>query len=205
VFLELLFTAPAFYLQHVFIMAASIILHEWAHGLEASRQGDDTPRRSGHFPTFNPLIHLGGLSLMFLCVFGLAWGRMPVNPARFRDGARGDVSVSIAGPVCNLLLACVAMSCFAHLPEESAATDFFYIMALANMSLFLFNMMPVPPLDGFGVLKGFVPGLGNASLAHNPAHQMVLFFLLISLLSAPLHQAAQAMVNQGIGLLWRLP
>ena len=75
---------PFTYVSWVVTVVVSVVLHELGHGVAALRQGDDTPRTSGHM-TLNPLVHMGGLSLFLLFVIGIAWGMMPVNPSRFRS------------------------------------------------------------------------------------------------------------------------
>ena len=76
---------------------AAIVLHELGHGFAAVWQGDDTPRREGRL-TLNPLVHMGWLSIVFLCLVGIAWGSMPTDPSRFRWGRKGRVFVALAGP-----------------------------------------------------------------------------------------------------------
>ena len=84
----------------------SIVLHELAHGWAAIWQGDDTPRIAGHM-TPDPMVHMGGMSLLMLALVGMAFGAMPVNPRNFRS-RYGDALVSAAGPAMNFLLAMVA-------------------------------------------------------------------------------------------------
>ena len=86
----------------------SICLHELGHGVAALWEEDDTPVRTGHM-TFDPMVHMGGTSLIVFALFGIAWGQMPVNPLRFRHRRMGEVIVAAAGPLVNLLLAAVAL------------------------------------------------------------------------------------------------
>ena len=81
----------------------SIVLHELAHGWAAIWQGDDTPKMAGHM-TADPMVHMGGMSLLMLALVGMAFGAMPVNPRNFRSRF-GDALVSAAGPAMNFLLA----------------------------------------------------------------------------------------------------
>ena len=86
----------------------SIVLHELAHGWAAIWQGDDTPRQMGHM-TADPMVHMGGFSILMLVLVGMAFGLMPVNPRNFRS-RYGDALVSAAGPAMNFLLAFIALT-----------------------------------------------------------------------------------------------
>ena len=144
----------------------SICLHELAHGWTAIKLGDDTPRLSGHM-TWNPLVHMGQWSLLMFLFIGIAWGMMPVNPSRLR-GRYGDAIVSLAGPMMNLLLASIALVglmlwvplCDGQLissieiahPLSTNLRTFFHLGAMLNIVLLLFNLLPIPPLDGGRIL-----------------------------------------------------
>jgi Zn-dependent protease len=163
---ELWERSPVLLASWVFWVLLSVMLHELAHGWVALWQGDDTPRASGHM-NFSPLTHMGGTSLIFFVLVGFAWGQMPVSPWRFRMGRMGDVLVSAAGPAMNVLLALVALTGLGiwarHGPAGSTIHDNLQLFLLTggwlNLFLALFNMLPVPPLDGGTVLAGLVPPL----------------------------------------------
>ncbi len=154
--LQLLQTQPLAWAAVFFAVVASIVLHELGHALAATWEGDDTPRLSGHL-TWNPVVHMGWISIALAAFVGIAWGLTPVNPRRFRHRRWGEVIVAAAGPAVNLGLAVMAtallhLSTVSGAPAEIAA--FWWIVALLNVALFLLNMIPVPPLDGFTVLDG---------------------------------------------------
>jgi len=161
-FITNLITDPVFFLRYVVIVIFSSILHELAHGWAAVSQGDDTPRRSGHL-TFNPLVHMGIESILMLCIAGIAWGQMPVNPAKFRSPKLGNILVTAAGPLVNLFLGVLSIL-FLNLSSVSfleglLSDKFFYLAAHINLILFLFNLLPLPPLDGFHIASEFFPKL----------------------------------------------
>jgi Zn-dependent protease len=109
--------------------------------------------------TLNPVVHMGVPSLVLLIITGLCWGQMPVNPSKFRDPKFGSIIVSAAGPLSNLLLALlstliVSFSLHNHF-DTVVSVNFFYIAASLNMGLFLFNILPIPPLDGFSIVSEF--------------------------------------------------
>jgi len=169
----------------------SIVLHELAHGWAAIWQGDDTPRQMGHM-TADPMVHMGGMSLLMLAVVGIAFGAMPVNPHNFRS-RYGDALVSAAGPAMNFLLALMAYIGLAiWLKTAGVAPEgpmrngqvFLTVFGFINIALGIFNLLPVPPLDGSTVLGNFVPAYRRwIDSLGNP---MFLFFILfIVLMNAP--------------------
>jgi Zn-dependent protease len=159
----------------------SITLHELAHGWVAIRRGDDTPRLLGHM-TLDPLKHMGIAGLVVFAVSGYAWGSMPVNAANLRR-KHDDALVALAGPATNALLAVVAFVAMvlSELVLKGDARDYVYIVfsigLTENVMLMVFNLLPVPPLDGSRVVASFVPAVRR--LVYSPAAPMVgLIFVL---------------------------
>lgn len=149
---------PVRYLTIVFVLIGSIVLHELGHALVASWEGDPTPKIRGHL-TWNPVVHMGWLSLILIAVMGIGWGRTPVNRAMFRHRRWGAVLVSSAGPAVNLFLAALGALVLMLVvrggaDETRAIAQFWFVVLRFNVLLFLFNMIPVPPLDGFSVVDG---------------------------------------------------
>ena len=175
----------------VITVIISIVLHELAHGWAAIWQGDDTPKIAGHM-TPDPMVHMGGMSLLMLALVGMAFGAMPVNPRNFRS-RYGDALVSAAGPAMNFLLAMVAQIILGvWLVQVGLATEgpgrnaqiLLLVFAYTNIALGIFNLLPVPPLDGSAILGNFVPAYKRwMDSLGNP---MFLFFILfIVLMNAP--------------------
>ena len=152
----------------IFLLVAYPV-HEFAHAWAAYMQGDSTAKLFGRL-TLNPIVHfdpLGGtltaLSLLFSPIL-FGWAKpTPVNPANFRDRRNGDVIVSMAGPVSNLLMAILGafairlgtqLDIWESAPFEVRA-GFYYFVAF-NVLLALFNLIPVPPLDGSALLYRFL-------------------------------------------------
>ena len=146
----------------LFWVIASIVLHELGHGIAALWEGDTTPRDTGHM-TINPIVHMGWFSIIALLIMGIAWGLMPVNPSRFRHGRRGWAVVAAAGPTVNLLLSglCIVLRAlvirYANFAEPLSGNleTFLVVGGCLNIYLMIFNLMPVPPLDGSMILSGF--------------------------------------------------
>lgn len=160
------------------ILILSIVGHEVAHAWAARREGDDTAERAGRL-TLNPLPHLDPVGSFLVPAvlialpgsFIFGWARpVPVDPRRFRDPVAGDIRVSMAGPASNLLLVvlfaallvpAVALAGGADAawdPDRGslAVTAAFYGIVI-NLILAIFNLIPVPPLDGSHVLRHLLP------------------------------------------------
>lgn len=164
-FITKLFEQPAFYLSTVASFAGSICVHEYCHAFVAHHLGDHTAKEGG-FMTLNPLKVMGWMSIAALLLFGFSWGAVPVkrdDPSRLRRAA-----ISLAGPLSNLLLlsivALLLKGVYAAVPTAAAGGFMYYcrlflICALyANAILFLFNILPIPVLDGWGIIEPFLPG-----------------------------------------------
>ena len=176
-FFETLFKDPVYFFRLVAILIISIVIHELAHGVAALSQGDDTPHREGHM-TINPVVHMGYESLIFLCVAGIAWGSMPVSPQKFRHPRWSDILVSAAGPLSNLVLGTLCITAIIATRRNSVSMvsqEFLYMAAQINMMLFLFNLIPIPPLDGFSVCEKLFPALKLERFRNSP---MALFFMM---------------------------
>ncbi|MDQ7014213.1 MAG: site-2 protease family protein [Planctomycetota bacterium] len=157
--------SPFTLLSWVLWVIGSITLHELAHGWAAIRCGDRTPIELGHM-TPNPLVHMGGMSLIVFGLFGFAWGAMPVNPSRFRR-EHDDALVAFAGPAMNLSLAFIAAALLTVWNKIAAANlmvggtfdtnlvMFLWSGVFLNIALAIFNMVPIPPLDGSRILASF--------------------------------------------------
>lgn len=176
-FFETLFKDPIYFFRLVAILIISIVIHELAHGIAALSQGDDTPRQEGHM-TLNPVVHMGYESLIFLCVAGIAWGSMPVSPHKFRHPRWSDILVSAAGPLSNLLLGTLCITAIIATRQSAlpmVSQEFLSMAARINMLLFLFNLLPIPPLDGFSVCEKLFPALKLDRFRNSP---FALFFMM---------------------------
>jgi Zn-dependent protease len=135
-----------------------IVIHEASHALSAYVLGDDTAYREGRV-TLNPAEHLDVLGTLMILMAGFGWGKpTPVTPSKLRGGVWGSVAVAFAGPASNLLI--IAL-CALYLQISPFQGEYLFIMAwyvaFANGLLFIFNLIPIPPLDGAKVLYPFLP------------------------------------------------
>ncbi|MEM7713817.1 MAG: site-2 protease family protein [Cyanobacteria bacterium P01_A01_bin.68] len=177
-FINVLFDDPIFFLRYIVIIIISITLHELAHGFAAIGQGDNTPQKAGHI-TLNPVVHMGVQSIIFLCLAGISWGQMPVNSDKFRNGRISDIIVSAAGPLTNLALGILFASLLVIFYNSGLVSkDFLYLAARVNFTLFLLNILPIPPLDGFHIYSNIFPSLKKLQDSPIGLFGLVIVFLI---------------------------
>lgn len=147
------------------VLLFSIMIHEIAHGSVANSLGDPTAKYAGRL-TLNPLKHIdiwGSIVIPLALVlsgspFVVGWAKpVPINPYNFKDQKWGTVKVSLAGPLSNFLLALVFGLLIRFVPLPSAVAQLFSIIVLYNLLLGIFNLVPIPPLDGSHILFKFFP------------------------------------------------
>lgn len=139
-------------------LVAGITVHEAAHAYSAYLLGDDTAYRQGRV-TLNPASHLDLMGSLMVLIVGFGWGKpTPVTLSKLRGGVFGPVAVAIAGPVSNILIVTVCAVLYLSLTGGSGylALILFWV-ALLNTLLFVFNLIPIPPLDGAKVIFPFLP------------------------------------------------
>lgn len=144
----LLFTAP--------VVLLAIICHECAHGWVSYKLGDPTAKNAGRL-TLNPLKHLDPIGTLCMLFFHVGWANpVPINPMYYRDRKKGIIYVSLAGPVTNFILAFVSLfieGLLMRFGSDSSTIIWIccqlcYYSAVVNIGLGLFNLIPIPPLDG---------------------------------------------------------
>ncbi len=136
------------------VLLFAITIHEYAHGRVALLLGDPTAKNAGRL-TLNPLPHIDPIGAICLFIFHFGWAKpVPVDPRYFKDIRRDIIMMSLAGPLVNLLAAIVAgiFIRFFLFPWDVYCTMLYYMLFM-NIGLFLFNLLPLPPLDGSHVLE----------------------------------------------------
>ncbi len=173
--IQLLARDPLAFFVLVGVLMFSLVLHELGHGYAAYLFGDDTAKRAGRL-TFNPLKHLDPFGALLLLFAGVGWAKpVPVNTTRLRPYRAGLLAVSVAGIVVNLVLAALFGLLLYFLKETQPEAVYYTLVervttgwsgllslvafyaGLINLVLALFNLVPVPPLDGSRILMALVP------------------------------------------------
>lgn len=176
----------------IVVLVFSAVVHEVSHGYAADLQGDPTARYAGRL-TLNPFAHLdlvGSfiLPLLFYTTTGFIFGYarpVPYNPYNLRNGRWGPALVAAAGPAANFFIAAVFGAIMRFGLVGPSVTELFGLIVLINLVLGVFNMMPVPPLDGSKVLFAFLSFRHNYIEQFMLRYQLVLLFLVIVILWRP--------------------
>lgn len=178
-FIANLFSNPLFFVMIIVIVTFSVTFHELCHAWMGVREGDYTLR--DHI-TMNPLKQMGIISLVMLAFVGIAWGSVPAHPELFRS-RHSQWKVALAGPVGNLILFAVFILLFLLFGKFISHANlklflnFFYLGAVYNIVLFLFNLIPAPGFDGFHILEFFFPKLGTLNSEWTKGAFIVVIFL----------------------------
>jgi Zn-dependent protease len=186
-FLSLFQQNPAFAVAVLMGFVVGIVLHEAAHAYSAYLLGDDTAYRAGRV-TLNPASHLDVLGSLMLLIAGFGWGKpTPVVPSKLRGGVLGPVAVAFAGPASNLLIVAVCALLYA-LPAFQDGYLRIIVLALAfvNALLFVFNLIPIPPLDGAKVIFPFLPRSMSGFVAFMNQHGPTILLVLVLLTFLPM-------------------
>ena len=153
---------PIRFWSFIVAIILGITVHEFMHAYVAHRLGDDTAKLMGRL-SLNPLAHLDLLGSLFLLLLRFGYGKpVPVNESRLQGGRRGGSIVALAGPTTNLILAtvCAIPLRFASLGTGDVAQIYDELLSaivVYNCLLFVFNLLPIPPLDGSRVVYGLLP------------------------------------------------
>ena len=182
------------FLARLFVVFCTLPVHEYAHAFVADKLGDKTARLSGRL-TLNPMAHIDILGAIMILFVGFGYAKpVPVNPRNFKNPKKGMAITALAGPFSNILMAVVFMflsnvlSLFGNSLFVQAFYVFFSFAASINIGLAVFNLIPIPPLDGSRVLELLIPDKYYYKFAQYERYIVIVIFGLIifGVLDAPL-------------------
>lgn len=178
---------------YVLALVIGFTVHEFSHAYFANKFGDPTARLLGRV-SLNPAVHIDLLGIILLLIAGFGWAKpVPVTRENFKNPRLMGIIVSAAGPVSNLLLALITVviyyglnyfgivGSFANTRIDEAIFMFVQYMALMNCFLFIFNLIPLPPLDGYRILSDWLPRRASAKLQRMEQWAMLIFLLVLFL------------------------
>ncbi|MFA4942732.1 MAG: site-2 protease family protein [Patescibacteria group bacterium] len=179
------------YLFQIIVLVFSAIIHEYMHGFAAERGGDNTAKAMGRL-TLNPIPHIdlfGSIILPLLMIVSgtgivFGWAKpVPFNPYNLRDQKYGPAKVALAGPLGNFILAVMFSLVLRFMPGlDSTLASFLGVIVYINLMLMVFNLLPIPPLDGSKILAAFLPAKIQLKFLELERYGLllVLFFVLFA-------------------------
>jgi len=173
------------YIVSIPLIIISLTFHEWAHAWVAFKLGDPTAKIEGRM-TLNPLKHIDPIGFLFMIIFKIGWAKpVPVDIYNFDNPLRGQLFVALAGPVSNLILFAITTLLLLLLNVTGIITfipsvilSIIVIFLYINISLALFNLLPIPPLDGGNIIGALLPEQYQEQWAQIRNYTPILFLIL---------------------------
>ena len=165
-------------LASIVAIAVAISVHEFGHAYSAHLLGDDTAKMYGRM-TLNPAKHLDIIGLISMLIFRIGWAKpVPVNPNNFKNYKVGNIIVSLAGVAANIITAiiCVLINKYVNM---YAINEIAYAVIIYNVGFASFNLLPIPPLDGWGLISSFIPYKYNEIVYKYESMSSIIFLVLI--------------------------
>ena len=167
-------------------LVIAFTVHEFAHAFVAYKFGDPTAKKQGRL-TLNPVSHLDPFGTLLIFIAGFGWARpVPVNRFFFKKPRLAGILVSAAGPASNLIMVCIAFIIWYGLMRAGAASslpsfvkEFLDLFIQLNVVLFIFNLLPFPPLDGYRIVEDLVPRDWRAKMTQLESYGSLIFLILV--------------------------
>ena len=171
-------------------LLVGLTFHEFSHALTADQLGDHRPRAMGRL-TLNPIAHVDPIGALMLVVAGFGWAKpVMVNPAALRGGRRSMALVAFAGPIANVVVAIAFAVVFRAMiligVESEFALNLVALIVQLNILLAIFNLIPIPPLDGYNVLLAYLPPRQAVTVQRYAPYGIIVLLLLIFVPGSPL-------------------
>lgn len=159
-------------------IAVAISVHEFGHAYSAHLLGDDTAKMYGRM-TLNPAKHLDIMGLIAMLIVHIGWAKpVPVNPNNFKNYKVGNIIVSLAGVIANIITAIICIIINKYINMYAINLIAYYVMVY-NVGFAAFNLLPIPPLDGWGVISSFIPYKYNEISYKYESMSSIIFLVLI--------------------------
>lgn len=191
-------------------MLIAFTFHEYAHALVADKLGDKTPRFQGRL-TLNPIAHIDPIGFIAVLIFSFGWAKpVQTNPSAYKNYYKDDLKVSLAGPIANFIVAIIAALIlgfymnfiYGILPEALAGVlySMLYMILVINVNIGLFNLIPIPGLDGFSLLRDLNPKTFYRFEEKFYQYQMMIMLLLIFVGGRIIQVPARIIMNSLLSL-----
>ena len=191
-------------------LVIALVVHEYAHAKVADAMGDFTPRMTGRL-TLNPMAHIDPIGLIMLLVAHFGWAKpVMINARNFRDWRKGELLVAFAGPAANFAVAFVALLVMALLFKVGMFSEgvrlVLSMMVLYNINFAIFNLLPLPPLDGSKIMMVLLPGKYAYKLMSLERYSFIILIVLmmtpfLTMILIPLQKLVLSMFNLIIGVI----
>lgn len=178
-------------------IAVAISVHEFGHAFSAHLLGDDTAKMYGRM-TLNPAKHLDIMGLIAMIIFHIGWAKpVPVNPNNFKNYKVGNTIVSLAGVTANIITAiiCILINKYVNMYAINLIAQYVIVY---NVGFAAFNLLPIPPLDGWGVISSFIPYKYNELVYKYESMSSIIFLALI------ITGAYSLFVSPIINIIWKI-
>jgi Zn-dependent protease len=185
---------------YLLVLLFSFLLHEYGHAWAAIAMGDDTPLVNGKF-SWNPMRYLNAIGIALIVLIGFGFGgQVRTAPWKYRNRQLGEILVSSAGVLMNLALVLIAGFMLRLVLSGSLQVPLWAINTLVrtvelNVTLFVFNLLPIPPLDGSSLLAALIPGSFGDALRRTQANSSYLLIFVLVIFQQPIGQMIRGVIN----------